>query len=261
MGKMEDWNKQAPGFGLLAECGDFVVVEKPPGVLIHPTRPGGPRTLWHELREWLCYELAVGGALSILTRLDRETSGLVLVATRRSAARRLGKAMMRREIGKEYLAIVRGHPADDAGWVDAPLLRAGEVEPSAVYVRQKVDGNGRPSRTGYTVIERGWHPVCGPVSLVRLEPRTGRMHQLRVHMAWMGHPLVGDKIYTSDDGGEYLEFIQTGWTDGLAERLGHWRQALHASALIVEGRRFDSVLPEDLAAWWEGVRSGSVGSG
>src|SRR5436305_3088033 len=98
-------------FTIVDETADYAVVDKPPFLLVHPTKPDGARTLWSELRNLFAFELANGGQVSIVNRLDRETSGLVLVAKTAEAARKFGLAMQDQRIEKEYLAIVWGSPA------------------------------------------------------------------------------------------------------------------------------------------------------
>ena len=102
--------RRARNSRIVAETDDYLVVDKPPFLLIHPSKPDGAPTLWAALRELLAFELVNGGQVSIVNRLDRETSGLVLIAKNREAARRFGKAMERHQIEKEYLAIVHGWP-------------------------------------------------------------------------------------------------------------------------------------------------------
>ncbi len=97
-------------FHILGETADYLAVDKPAGLLVHPSKPGGPRTLWDGLRDLLGYELATGGQISIINRLDRETSGVVIVAKSAEAARTAGIAMQRREMKKRYLALVFGWP-------------------------------------------------------------------------------------------------------------------------------------------------------
>src|SRR3954462_13471920 len=97
-------------FAVVAESDDFIVVDKPPFLLVHPTKPSNARTLWGELKQLLAFEIANGGQVSIVNRLDRETSGLVLVAKNSTTARRFGLLMQEQRIAKEYLAIVWGWP-------------------------------------------------------------------------------------------------------------------------------------------------------
>src|SRR6266446_2317738 len=100
--------RTAPKFRVLVEMEDYLVVDKPPFLLIHPSKPDGTPTLWAALRELLAFELVNGGQVSIVNRLDRETSGLVLIAKNAATARRFGLAMARGLIEKEYLAVVHG---------------------------------------------------------------------------------------------------------------------------------------------------------
>ncbi len=239
-------------FRLIAENDDFVVVDKPPFLEAHPTGPNGRFTLWTGLRELLAFEIINGGQVSIINRLDRETSGLTLVAKKRAAARHLHGLMAKREIKKEYLAIVWGWPEVDEFTVDSPLLRQGARQPSPVYLKQCVHAEGAPARTDFKVERRFTHhrPELGRFSLVRAVPFTGRTHQIRVHLAHCGHPIVGDKLYGPDEAC-YLEFIRTGWTPSLAARLLLPRHALHAADLRIPscGLNWSSPLPSDLDAW------------
>lgn len=220
-------------FTVLDETDDYIVVNKPAPLKIHPSTPDGVPTLWDGLKDLLSYEMANGGQISIINRLDRETSGVVLVAKHAKAARRFGLAMQRRQVRKGYVALVHGWPEWDEREVVAPILRAGEVEESAIWVRQRVHEEGTPCETGLRVLERGERSF-GRVALVEARPKTGRMHQIRVHLAHLGHPVVGDKIYNGDGSG-YLDFIEQGWTAELAGRLHFPRQLLHSRTLEVAG--------------------------
>lgn len=239
-------------FRVVAEGADWIVVDKPAGLLTHPTRPDGAPTLWDGLRALLAYELANRGQLSIITRLDRETSGLVLLALTPERARAFGLAMQRGEIGKEYAAIVRGWPEWDALTIDGPIIRQGEVRESPVWLRRCVEARGAAALTEVAVVRR-FERAEGKFALLRARPRTGRTHQIRVHLAQAGYPLVGDKIYGGREGGAYLEFIETGWTPQLAAELLLPRHALHATVLEFcdrEGvRRTECGLPPDLGAF------------
>ncbi len=235
-------------FTVLDETPDYIVVDKPAPLKIHPSTPDGVPTLWDGLRDLLAYELANGGQISIINRLDRETSGVVLVAKHARAARRFGLAMQRRQVKKTYLALVHGWPDWETQQVDAPILRAGEVEASEIWVRQKVHENGAPCSTAFAVLERR-QAAFGPVALVQARPLTGRMHQIRVHLSHLGHPVVGDKIY-GPDGRAYLDFIEHGWTPDLARRLHSPRHLLHSDVLEIADaeeslqHRWTAPLPE-----------------
>lgn len=235
-------------FRVVAEGADWIVVDKPAGLLTHPTRPDGTPTLWGGLRKLLAYELANRGQLSIITRLDRETSGLVLVALTRGRARLLGGAMQEGRIAKEYFAVVQGWPRWERTVIDAPIIRQGEVGPSAIWLKRCVDARGARAVTEAEVGRR-FHWRGEKFALVRVRPKTGRTHQIRVHLAHGGHPLLGDKIYAGREEA-YLEFIETGWTPKLAAELVLPRHALHACALEFEGgegmRRVECGWPDDL---------------
>jgi 23S rRNA pseudouridine1911/1915/1917 synthase len=233
-------------FGIVAENADYIVVDKPPFLLVHPTKPSNVRTLWGELKQLLAFEIANGGQVSIVNRLDRETSGLVLVAKNVSAARRFGLLMQEHQIAKEYLAIVWGWPQWEATIVEAPLLRQGERMPSAIWLKQAIHPAGAAARTDFRVEKRFTRRGGERFAIVRAFPKTGRTHQIRVHLASLGHPIVGDKIYGPDET-LYLEFIETGWTAKLEQQLLLPRHALHSAALEIGEERWTSDLPADLA--------------
>jgi 23S rRNA pseudouridine1911/1915/1917 synthase len=235
-----------PRFTIVAETQDYAVVEKPPFLLVHPTKPGGPRTLWQELRDLFAFEIANGGQVSIVNRLDRETSGLVLIAKTATAARRFGLLMQRQRIEKEYRAIVWGWPDWERTVVSKPLDRLGKHQASAIWLKQAVIPGGAPAETEYCVEHRFEKSGSAKFSVVRASPRTGRTHQIRVHLAAVGHAIVGDKIYGPDEK-LYLEFIETGWTTNLASELLLPRQALHSSRITIAGEgEWKSELPLDL---------------
>ncbi|MEA3213022.1 MAG: rRNA synthase [Chthoniobacter sp.] len=218
----------------------------------HPSKPNGRVTLWDGLRELLAYEIVNGGQVSLINRLDRETSGLTLVAKTHLSARGLHLEMEARRIAKEYLALVWGWPGPDDFEVDLPILRQGDRGPSRIYLKQAIHREGATARTRFHVERRFIRPSSAGdrFALIRAFPETGRMHQIRVHLAQAGHPVVGDKLYGPDEGC-YLEFIDTGWTPALAERLLLPRHALHSAALHLADRQLSwhSPLPADLAAW------------
>lgn len=222
----------------MGEDEDFLAVDKPAGLLVHPTRPGGPRTLWHSLRELLAYELATGGQISILNRLDRETSGVVVVAKNRTAARLAGQLMEARKVEKIYRALVFGWPAWEEHFVDAPILRRGEVGVSEVYLERAIHPAGAPARTAFRVLKHLTGPR-GRFSAIEACPTTGRTHQIRVHLAHVGHPVLGDKLYAKGSH-HYLEFIRTGWTPALEQALWLPHHALRCQRMTLCGRTWEA---------------------
>lgn len=239
-------------FQIVAETDDWIVVDKPPFLQVHPSKPSDRLTLWDHLRELLAFEVVCGGQVSLINRLDRETSGLTLVAKTREAARFLSIEMAKRRISKEYLAIAWGWPERDAWTIDAPILRQGERIPSRIHLKQMVHADGAHSRTHFRVERTFGDEARGRFCLVRAVPETGRMHQIRVHLSYSGYPLIGDKLYGPDEGC-YLEFIDTGWTASLEERLLLPRHALHSAKLRLEetGDEWTSPLAPDLASFLE----------
>lgn len=238
-----------PAFRILGETPDLIAVEKPPFLLVHPSKPGGPVTLWDRLKELLAYEIAGGGQVSLINRLDRETSGIVLVAKTAEAARLCTMAMARGRVDKEYLAVVTGWPSEEGWRVEAPILRQGEVADSRIWLKRMVHPRGASSLTEFTVLRRIAHSRFGKLSLIHCVPKTGRTHQIRVHLAHSGHPVVGDKIYGPSEEC-YLEFIETGLSPSMEKLLQHPRHALHSCVLeldyLGERLRWESPLPPDL---------------
>jgi RluA family pseudouridine synthase len=222
---------------------DILVVDKPGGMICHSAQ----RPEQSSLVEWLR-----GDGLEtprMINRLDRETSGLVLVAKNERAAKILGKTVLRREIEKQYLAICHGRFDQKQGVIDQPIAVS---QTAAVYTKRVVDvAAGKPSVTEFEV--KG---ELQGFTVVALKLRTGRAHQLRVHMAWLGHPIVGDKIYGNDET-LYLQFIQHGVTAEMLETLLMPRHALHAERVAFRhpstGKRceFQAPVPEDMRAFLE----------
>jgi 23S rRNA pseudouridine1911/1915/1917 synthase len=209
------------------------------------------------LRELLAFEIAGGGQVSIVNRLDRETSGLVLVAKTAAAARDFGLLMQRHQLRKEYLAIVRGWPEWEHKIVDAPLERQGRHQRSAIWLKQVIHPAGAPALTEFLVERRFTKPTSfgDRFSLVRASPHTGRTHQIRVHLSSLGHSIVGDKIYGPDEQ-LYLRFIETGWTPELQEKLLLPRHALHSVKLAIDGKgEWSTGLAPDLADFCSGDSS------
>ncbi|MCC7518945.1 MAG: RluA family pseudouridine synthase [Verrucomicrobiae bacterium] len=229
---------------IVAESRDWCVVNKPGDLVCHPTKKGPASSLIGRLR--LHYATHPEARPSFVNRLDRETSGIVLVAKNPSAHQRLQAAMAAPSAEKAYLAIVHGTPRERAGVIEQPL---GRHPSSEVGVLQAVVPGGAASATAWRILEE-----ASGFSLLEARPRTGRLHQIRVHLAWLGHPIVGDKLYGPDPR-LYLEFIRSGWTSELEKRLLVSRQMLHAARLALdaegEGKlAWEAPPPPDFAAFY-----------
>jgi 23S rRNA-/tRNA-specific pseudouridylate synthase len=315
-------------FAILHEDADLLVVNKPAGLVCHPTKGDARSSLISRARLYLSGTPASGPAPVVfghqplafslkpylVNRLDRETSGVVLIAKNSAAAGELGKIWEARAVQKEYLAIVHGHVRDDHGLIDAPL---GKDEHSIVAVKDCVRPDGAPAQTEFWVEQRFNRPprlshfddedeergrernnpstlnpsafasgsgatgnliahhhreqlplsAAGggegrgevdpssifhlPFSLLRLIPHTGRKHQLRLHLAHLGHPIVGDKLYGGDED-LYLALVENRLTPEQQARLILPNHALHARAVRLAWRgraREFSCAPE---TWFTG---------
>src|SRR5437764_9863584 len=141
--------KSRRDFTIIDETQDYLVVDKPPQLLVHPTKPDGSVTLWAELRQLLAFEIANAGQVSIVNRLDRETSGIVLVAKTAAAAREFGLLMQLRRVTKEYHAIVWGWPEWETKTIDASIIRQGEIAMSKMYLKQTINPRGTEAVTDF----------------------------------------------------------------------------------------------------------------
>ncbi len=183
--------------GIVLSDPSFYVIDKPAGLPIHPTGRYHYSTLTAVMRERF-----PGEALQVAHRLDRETSGLLLVARTQQAASVLKSAFQRRLIRKRYLAIVHGHVMQEQQILDLPIGPAGALVRVRMAVRS-IEQGGLPSRTEVQVLQRSRR-----YSLLECRPFTGRQHQIRVHLDAIGHPIVGDKLYP--DEGVFLRWIARG---------------------------------------------------
>ncbi len=212
---------------IIYEDDDLLAVNKPAGLACHPTKDGE----WSSLIGRMRLYLGPGKIAHLINRLDRETSGVVLAAKNPLAAGQLGKLWESRAVKKEYLAIVHGAVARDAGSIDLPL---GKDDKSIVAVKNCVRPDGAAAVTAYRV-ERRFRRVEGDFTLLRVEPKTGRKHQIRIHLAAAGHPVVGDKLYGGDEDA-YLAFVQSRLTEAQRKNLILSNQALHAQSLRFKWR-------------------------
>ena len=209
------WTEEGLRSSLIFEDDHFYVFNKPGWLVCHPSKNGPWSSLVGAAKESFQAE-----TLHLIARLDRETSGLIILAKHRASARRSQMALEHRRARKHYLAVVEGEMASPVE-VNQPIARDFDSE---VAVKQIVRVD-RTSQSAETLFEP-LHTANGH-TLVRVSPHTGRKHQIRVHALWLGHRIVGDKIYGHDES-LYLEFINDGWTPRLREKLAHPRHALHA---------------------------------
>jgi 23S rRNA pseudouridine1911/1915/1917 synthase len=218
-------------FKTIYEDAELLVVNKPAGLVCHPTKTDEYSSLISRLRLYL----GQGSHPQLVNRLDRETSGVTLAAKTEEAARALRRLWENRQVEKEYAAIVHGHPAQAHGVIDAPL---GKDEQSRVAIKDCVRADGAPARTEYWVERRFSGPcqtslshqvstINSPFSLLRVLPHTGRKHQIRIHLAHLGHPVVGDKLYGGDED-LYLALVEGRLTAEQWRRLLLPHHALHA---------------------------------
>lgn len=252
----EPWDDKAPDIALtvLYEDDHLLAVDKPAGVPVHPTARYHASTvvmLIERDRPDERYRLA--------HRIDRETSGVLLLTKTSEADRRVKQDFEARDgVTKRYLAITWGHPPDDHFRVDLPL----ELDLTSRYkvkMRVAAPGTGLVAGTIFEVLGRRTHPETGrPYALVRCTLLSGRQHQIRLHLAALGLPLVGEKLYGPDE-----ELFARGadgvLTDADRALLELPRHALHAAELGIrhpitgQDVNITSGLPPDLAAFWEGL--------
>ncbi len=215
---------------------ELVVIDKPAGLSVHPG-PGHPdRTLVNGLLA-LCPDIqGIGGQIrpGIVHRLDKDTSGLMIAAKTQFAHNRLSQQIKDREVSKGYMALVEGAPSPESGMIEVPIGRD-----TRRRTRMAVVPGGRESRTGYRLLER-----VSDHSLLELQLHTGRTHQARVHLAWLGHPLLGDGIYGRR-------------SPLLPRHFLHAHRLSFAHPTSGESLEFQSPLPPDLQAALDSLRRDS----
>jgi 23S rRNA pseudouridine1911/1915/1917 synthase len=209
---------------VLYEDNDLLVIDKPAGMTVHPGAGHHDHTLANAVLAHVPeMDIADTDRPGIVHRLDKDTSGLIIVAKNITAHKKLADQFKNRQVVKVYITLVKGHLTPEAGSIEAEIGR----DPRHRQ-RMAVVTSGRPSTTAYRVIE-----YLGNYTLLEIRPKTGRTHQIRVHLAAIGFPVVGDEVY-----------------GGPSELISH--QFLHAAELEFnlpssgERRHFKSPLPPDL---------------
>jgi 23S rRNA pseudouridine1911/1915/1917 synthase len=229
---------------LLHVDASLIVVDKPAGLIIHPGSGSRSGTLVNGLLDRFPELSRVGRAdrPGIVHRLDRDTTGALIVARTNAAAQSLVNQFKRKTVEKHYNAVVWGEPPFDSDWIDLPI----GAHPRRPALRAVVAEGGQPASTFYEVEQR-----LGRVSVLTVQPRTGRTHQIRVHLEHIGFPIVGDASYGRAAQAAYARWVERiGREGGRAPVLA--RQALHARRIGVDhpetGERvvFEAPLPADL---------------
>lgn len=225
---------------VLYQDDDLVVVDKPAGLVVHPAAGHIDQTLVNALLFHVKDLSGIGGELrpGIVHRLDKDTSGVMVIAKNDRAHRELTEAWHTDRVRKEYLALVYGTPTRERGTIDAPVGRDPRDRKRMAVIK-----GGRNAITDYEIVERLRY-----VSLLKCTLRTGRTHQIRVHLKKLGHPIVGDPLYS---GAQWKGLPDKRLQKVLASID---RQALHAWRLTIDGRVFEAAMPEDMGAILEALR-------
>lgn len=225
---------------IVYEDDDIIVINKPSGMVVHPAAGNYNGTLVNALLHHCKDSLSgIGGVArpGIVHRIDKDTSGLLVVAKNDEAHMDLAEQLKTHTVSRVYFAVAVGNFRDDSGTVSAPIGRH-PVDRKKMAVYPSGDGRAKEAVTHYTVLER-YNGFC----LIRCELETGRTHQIRVHMAYKGHPLLGDEVY----GGDKTKFysLNKSIISG---------QCLHAGRLRLKHPRtgadmeFEAAMPDDMCA-------------
>lgn len=249
-------------FEVIFEDDGLLVLNKPAGLVCHPTKTDEYSSLISRVRLYLGKE----SQPQLVNRLDRETSGVTVVAKRADAALEVRRLWEGRKVEKEYRAIVQGHVREESGDIQAPL---GKDEQSRVVIKDCVREDGAQARTHYQVERRfarsgkqlqrlhAFNELDGAkgaeglrlFSLLRVQLDTGRKHQIRIHLAHIGHSIVGDKLYGEDED-LYLALVENRLTEAQWQRLILPHQALHAAEVRFEWRGEQRAFRAEAEPWF-----------
>jgi len=265
-----------PLFQIIYEDNSLLVINKPAGLVCHPTKGDVYSSLVSRARLHLAargqepFEVPPSGGGNarppeggtpnrtvaepqLINRLDRETSGVVLVAKDHTTARAWRRRWESREVDKLYLAIVHGHVRNERGRINAPL---GKDERSAVAIKDTVRPDGAAAQTEFRVLRR-FAQSEGDFSLLEVKLLTGRKHQIRIHLAHIGHAIVGDKLYGSDER-LYLDFVLGRLTDEQRRALLLPHHALHARSVSWMERGTERRFEAEPEEWFTAFAGGGT---
>ena len=281
-------------FDIIHEDADLLVINKPAGLVCHPTKGDEYSSLISRVR----LHVGEGVQPQLINRLDRETSGVVILAKRPEPARELRRLWEEGAVKKCYKAIVHGRVSQSAGVIEAPL---GRDEQSPVAIKDKVRADGSPSITEFTLVrsfrqktglfvpagksgiqampqgsEVSWMSECGDkrseqiqdatnpprkdFSLLAIRPLSGRKHQIRIHLAHWDHPIVGDKIYGGDEQC-YLHFVVGRLSEEQSAFLILPYQALHAEQVSFKWRSEEWMFETEPEPWFVEFSAGDAAPG
>jgi 23S rRNA pseudouridine1911/1915/1917 synthase len=254
-------------FDVVHEDTEFLVINKPAGLVCHPTKTDEYSSLISRVRLYFGTEVRP----QLVNRLDRETSGITMIAKNEDAARRLRSLWEARQVHKEYLAIVQGRVSDFHRTIVEPL---GKDEQSRVAIKECVRADGALATTEVWIQQVFYRncfaspgaevaanaakiPGTDLFSLLKVVPHTGRKHQIRVHLAHIGHPIVGDKLYGGDEE-LYLSFVENRLTSEQWSRLLLPNHALHATEVRFQWAGQERVFRAEPEPWFKAFCSSAV---